>query len=191
MVPAGFATGDPASLKLGDALRYVLSVPTNVALIIASSLNYLFISGILTFGVLFIRHQYSVGQSVATSLLGLLAIAAVVGVLVSGRVADALLRRGRLSGRVTVAAGCVLTACALFLPPILSSSLVLGLPLLWLAGAAVVRVRLRPARQRRSRHPRLSAVRQCRRSRRGIPDHADPAGRRWRDSAPRPARLPR
>jgi predicted MFS family arabinose efflux permease len=93
--PENLLTKDPARMKLGEALRYVLRVPTNVALIIASSLNYFFISGILTFGVLFIRHQYAVGQSVATSLLGLIAIAAVVGVLVSGRLADALVRRGR------------------------------------------------------------------------------------------------
>lgn len=82
-------------MKLWDAVRYVLSVPTNVALIIASSLGYFFIAGILTFDVVFVRHQYSVGQSAATSLLAVLSIAAVIGVLVSGRLADALLRRGR------------------------------------------------------------------------------------------------
>jgi predicted MFS family arabinose efflux permease len=82
-------------MTLWDAVRYVLSVPTNVALIIASSLVYFFIAGIPSFGVVFVRHQYSVGQSAATSLLAVLSIAAVIGVLVSGRLADALLRRGR------------------------------------------------------------------------------------------------
>jgi len=84
-----------------------------------------------------VRHQYSVGQSVATSLLAVLAIVAVVGVLVSGRLADALVRRGRVSGRVIVAAGAFLAACALFLPPLLSRSLAIGLPCLWLAGAVL------------------------------------------------------
>ena len=126
-----------AEMKLSHAVRYVLRVPTNLALVIASALGYFFISGVLTFGVVFVRHQYAVGQSVATSLLAVLAIAAVVGVLAAGRLADALMRRGRISGRVIVAGGAFLTAALLFLPPLLSRSLVIGLPFLWLAGAAL------------------------------------------------------
>jgi len=61
----------------------------------------------------------------------------VIGVLVTGRLADALIRRGHVSGRVIVAAGTFLVACALFLPPLLTRSLVIGLPFLWLAGAAL------------------------------------------------------
>ncbi len=128
---------EAAQMNLREAIGYVLRVRTNVALIVASSLGYFFISGVLTFGVIFVRHQYSVGQSAATSLLAVLAIAAVVGVLASGRLADALLHRGRVSGRVIVTAGCFLTACMLFLPPLVSRSLVIGLPLLWLGGAAL------------------------------------------------------
>lgn len=132
--PAGAQARD---LSLGAAVRYVLRVRTNLALIIASSLGYFFISGVLTFGVIFVRHQYSVGQSVATSLLAVLAIAAVAGVLASGRLADALIRSGHESARVIVAAGAFLSAAGLFVLPILSRSVVLGLPLLWLAGAAL------------------------------------------------------
>ena len=128
---------DAVHMTLWEAVRYVLRVRTNVALIVASSLGYFFISGVLTFGVIFVRHQCSVGQSVATSLLAVLALAAVVGVLVSGRLADALVRRGRVSGRMIVAAGAFLSACLLFLVPLVSRSLIIGLPLLWLAGAAL------------------------------------------------------
>lgn len=135
--PENVLSSGPAGLGVWNAVRYVLSVPTNLALIIASALGYFFSSSVLTFGVVFMRHQYSVGQSAATSLLAVLAIAAVVGVLVSGRVADGLVRRGRLAGRVLVAGVAFLAACALFLPPLLSRSLALGLPLLWLAGAAL------------------------------------------------------
>jgi sugar phosphate permease len=135
--PENLITSDAADMKLPQAVRYVLRVPTNLALIIASALGYFFISGVLTFGVVFVRHQYSVGQSVATSLLAVLAIAAVIGVLASGRLADALLRRGQISSRVVVAAGAFLTAAVLFLPPLLTRSLVIGLPFLWLAGAAL------------------------------------------------------
>jgi len=135
--PENVVDSDAAVMKLPAAVRYVLSVPTNLALIIASALGYFFISGVLTFGVVFIRHQYSVGQSVATSLLGVVAIAALVGVLASGRLADGLLSRGRIAARVIVSAGAYLAACVLFLPPLLSRSLLIGLPLLWLAGAVL------------------------------------------------------
>ncbi|MGI9185564.1 MAG: MFS transporter [Solirubrobacteraceae bacterium] len=135
--PENLLTAGSERMTLSEAVRYVLRVPTNLALIIASALGYFFISGVLTFGVIFVRHQYSVGQSVATSLLAVLAIAAVIGVLVTGRLADALIRRGHVSGRVIVAAGTFLVACALFLPPLLTRSLVIGLPFLWLAGAAL------------------------------------------------------
>ncbi len=135
--PENLVGSGAARMKLPAAVRYVLSVPTNVALIIASALGYFFISGVLTFGVVFIRNQYSVGQSVATSLLAVIAIAALIGVLASGRLADSLLRRGRVSARVIVSGGAFLGACVLFLPPLLSRSLVIGVPLLWLAGATL------------------------------------------------------
>lgn len=128
---------DPAGMNLRDAVGYVLSVRTNVALIAVSSLGYFFQAGVLTFGVIFVRHQYSVTQSVATSLLALLVVGAVLGVLIAGRSADALMARGHISGRVIVAAGAFLAACVLFLPPLLSRSPVLGLPFLLLAAAAL------------------------------------------------------
>jgi len=135
--PENLLTSDAADMTLPQAVRYVLRVPTNLALIVSSALGYFFISGVFTFGVVFVRHQYSVGQSAATSLLAVLAVAAVIGVLASGRLADALLRRGRTSSRVIVAGGAFLAAAVLFLPPLLTRSLLIGLPFLWLAGAAL------------------------------------------------------
>ncbi len=82
--PENVVNADAVEMTLPTAVRYVLRVPTNLALIVASALGYFFISGVLTFGVVFLRHQYTVGQSVATSLLAVIAIAALVGVLASG-----------------------------------------------------------------------------------------------------------
>lgn len=58
---------DPAQMSLWLAVRYVLSVPTNVALIVVSALGYFFQSGLRTFAVIFVGYQYSIGQGLAAS----------------------------------------------------------------------------------------------------------------------------
>ena len=64
-------------------------------------------------------------------------IAAVIGTLVSGRVTDAMVRRGLLEARIWVPAVCYLGATVLFIPGILADHLT---PALWfdMAGAALL-----------------------------------------------------
>ena len=57
---------DPATMSLWQVITYVLRVPTNVYIIVASSLGFFFLSGLRTFGVLFVRGHFDVGQAVAT-----------------------------------------------------------------------------------------------------------------------------
>ena len=49
--------------QLVDSVRYILSIPTNVLMIISSSLGYFFFSGLSTFALLFVRGHYHVGQA--------------------------------------------------------------------------------------------------------------------------------
>lgn len=128
---------DPDHMSLWQAVRYVLSVPTNVALIVVSALGYFFQSGVRTFAVIFVGYQYSIGQGLATSLLAVLSVGAVAGVLLSGRLADRLVERGHIAGRLIVAGGAFLLTSVLFLPPLLSRSLVIGVPFLLVATAAL------------------------------------------------------
>lgn len=95
-----------------EAFRRVLRVRTNIVLIVASATGYLFLGGVQTFGVIFMRRDYGLGQSSATSMLGLLGLGAVAGVLVGGRLADRMLRRGRLDSRVLVASCAFVGAAA-------------------------------------------------------------------------------
>ncbi len=106
-------------------------------LIISSSLGYFFFAGLSTFALLFVRGHYHVSQATAELVLALLVGGALVGTLVSGRVTDALLRRGVLEARVWVPALCYLGAAALLIPGILGSHLT---PALWfdVAGAALL-----------------------------------------------------
>ncbi|MGH2864608.1 MAG: MFS transporter [Solirubrobacteraceae bacterium] len=128
---------DPSRMSLWQAVRYVLRVRTNLALIVASALGYFFESGVRTFAVIFVSHQYSVNQTIATSLLGMLAVGAIAGVLFAGHLADGLVNHGHISGRLLVAAGGLILASILFLPPLLSRSLTIGVPFLLLATAAL------------------------------------------------------
>jgi MFS family permease len=121
---------DPTDMPLPHAVRYVLRVPTNRVLIIASGLGWFFFAGVRTFAVIFVRGQYGVGQAAAVGLLALIGLGALLGVLVGGRLSDSLIRRGHLQGRVYVGfAGYALTPI-LVAPGVLSSRLAISIPLL-------------------------------------------------------------
>lgn len=59
---------DPTGRSLWWAMRYVLSIRTNLVLIIASALGYFFFSGIQTFAVVVIRERFGLPKAAATSL---------------------------------------------------------------------------------------------------------------------------
>ena len=115
----------------------MLSIPTNRLLIGSSALGYFFFAGLATFLVTFVEGQYHVGPAETTLVLLLLVIASVIGTLVSGRVTDALVRRGAVEARMWVPAVCYIGATALFIPGVLGHSLT---PALWfdIAGAALL-----------------------------------------------------
>lgn len=123
---------------LRAALEAVLTLRTNVVLICTSATLYFFLGGLQTFGVIFLRHQYSLGQSAATSALSLLGIGALAGVVGGGRLSDRLLRRGLADGRIVVAAAGILIAVALVFAPFLRAwPLPLAVPL-FVAGTAAL-----------------------------------------------------
>lgn len=124
---------DPRQMTLWQAVRYVLRVRTNVVLIVASAFGYFFFSGIRGFAIEFTQDQYGISHNVATSLTPLLGVGALAGVLVGGRLADRLLRRGRLASRVEVAGASALLAATAFIPALLTHSLLLAIPLLMIA----------------------------------------------------------
>lgn len=128
----------PADRSLGWAVRYVLSIRTNRVLILASALGYFFFAGLRTFAVVFLRDRFSIGQGLASSLLVVLGIGAIVGVLLTGRLGDWLIDRRRIiTARPMVAGTCFLTTAGMFLPGLLSTSLLAAAPLFFLAAAGL------------------------------------------------------
>ncbi len=139
---------DPTDMSLREAFRYTLRIPTNVILIGASALGYFYFAGVQTFGLVYFRRWYGVSHTTATLLLTLLAGGAVLGVLAGGRLADRLIRGGRINGRIIVGGWSYILATACFLPALLSRSLILSVPLLLIAAAALA-----------ARNPPLDAAR--------------------------------
>ena len=128
---------DPRDLNLVEAVRYILSIPTNILLIVSSSLGYFFFSGLTTFALLFVRGHYHVNQATAELVLGLLVGGALIGTLVGGRITDKLVHQGSLKARIWVPAICYLGAAALLVPGFFASQLT---PALWfdVAGAGLL-----------------------------------------------------
>ncbi len=129
--------GPRPRMGLGEAVRYVLRVRTNVALIVSGALGYYFLAGVQTFGVEFVHQQYGVGQVLANFLLLVVGAGAVIGVLAGGPLGDTLLRRGRLNGRVMVAAVAATITVLLFIPALLTRSSLTALPYIVLAAACL------------------------------------------------------
>jgi len=130
-------TADPGSMSLWHVVAYVLRVRTNVYIILATSFGYLFLAGMRTFVVIYARGHFGVGQATATLLLGVIGAGSLLGLLTSGRLADRLVRRGRIDARIVVAGVSFVLAAALLAPGLLITDLVVAVPLLILALAAL------------------------------------------------------
>jgi MFS family permease len=122
------------SFNLIDAARAVLSIRTNVILIVASACGYFYLSGVETFAAEFVKEQFRISQVVANLLLLVVGGGAILGVLFAGNLSDRLLKRGFLNSRIVVAAVAALAATLLFVPALTTRSTVTALPYLTLAG---------------------------------------------------------
>lgn len=128
---------DAADRSLWWSVRYILSIRTNLFLVVASALGYSMFAGVRTFGVLFVQHRFGVGSGLASLLLVVLGAGGVLGVLLSGRIADGLIGRGHLAARPVVAGVCFLLAAAMFVPALLIGSLIVAAPFFFLTAAGI------------------------------------------------------
>ena len=101
---------DPRQMGLFRAIGYVMRVPTNVLLIIGSSLGYFYFAGLQTFALVFLRGHYQASEATATLVLLLLVLGALVGTLASGPATDALVKRDFLKARVWLPGLCYSSA---------------------------------------------------------------------------------
>ncbi len=128
---------DPSTRNLWWAVRYVLSIRTNLALIIASALGYFYFTGLQTFAIIYLHGRYGLSESASTVLLVVIGLGALVGLLVTGRIADALDKRRYVGARPVVAGTAFLVCSALLSAGLLVDSLAAAVPLMFLAAAAL------------------------------------------------------
>jgi MFS family permease len=128
---------DPSQMPLVRSVRYIFSIPSNVRMIIGSSLGYFYFAGLQTFALLFVKGHYHASQATSELVLALLVVGAVIGTLVGGRFPDVLLRRGDLGARVWFPGVCYIGAALCLIPGFVGSSLT---PAVWfdVAGAALI-----------------------------------------------------
>jgi predicted MFS family arabinose efflux permease len=124
---------DPATMTPWAAIRYILRVHSNRALIASSALGYFFLAGLRAFAVLFARGHFGISQATVSLLLIVIGIGSVLGTLASGRLADRLIARGRLDARLLLAGGAFAAAAIIFVPGLLTTQLVVAIPLLTVA----------------------------------------------------------
>lgn len=129
-------SGEP-DMRFWQAALFVLRIRANVALIVASGFGYFFLAGLETFAELYFRERYGVGQSLAAVLFIVVAVGAVVGVVVSGRLTDTLIRRGYTPARMMVGAVAYAVSVVAFVPGALGTKLVVSMPVFFLAAAFI------------------------------------------------------
>lgn len=105
---------DPAKKPIGWAVAFVLSIPTNLVLIIGSALGYAFFAAIRTFGIQYAQTVFHLKHTSSVGLLALVGIGALAGVWMGGRLGDGLLKKGHLKARVWVASAFFCLSVALF-----------------------------------------------------------------------------
>ncbi len=101
--PARVLRRDPTRMPSWSAIRYLLSIRSNVVLILASSLGYFFFAGLRTFSFLLLRSHYHLDSLAVVAVVAVIGLAAIGGVVVGGRFGDGLLRSGMPAGRMLVA----------------------------------------------------------------------------------------
>jgi MFS family permease len=128
---------DASKMSLGASIRYLLAIPSNVLMIVGSSLGYFYFAGLQTFALLFVLGHFKAGQAEGELFLALLVVGAVIGTLIGGRVPDILLKRGNLSARVWFPGVCYVGAALLLIPGFLGKSIT---PAIWFAvlGAGLI-----------------------------------------------------
>ncbi|MBU2851006.1 MAG: MFS transporter [Acidithiobacillus ferriphilus] len=106
---------DPTYWPWLKAARSILSIPSNIIFISASSAGYFYFTGLMAFGVLYLTQRFDLNTMSASLIFVGIGLGGVGGVIASGWLADYLLRRGMITARVWVTAISFLLTIPFFL----------------------------------------------------------------------------
>lgn len=117
------------------AAWYVLRIPSNRILIASSALGYFFFAGLRAFAVLFSEEHYRVGPGLVSGLVIVIGAGALVGTVTGGRLSDRMIERGRIDARLIVSGVGFVAVAVVFLPGILTTLVVVAVPLFAIGAA--------------------------------------------------------
>jgi MFS family permease len=129
--------GDQSSLPARAVVCYLVKVRTNTICIIAGSVGNFFLAGISAFAIIYFKHQYRLSTTAAGGVTAILALGAVPGFLIGGRIGDRLMRSGVHNGRILVAAWSNIIAGLCLWPAFFLHTLLPALPLFFFGGACI------------------------------------------------------
>jgi predicted MFS family arabinose efflux permease len=127
--------GDQSRLPIVPATVYVFRVKTVAMIIAATVLGDVFFTALQVFGVLFLVEQFGLTDAQASILIPVVGIGGFVGVVAGGRLGDALIEHGVLTGRIHIGAWSYFVAAIALVPVFVTTSLGIALPFLLIAGA--------------------------------------------------------
>jgi MFS family permease len=110
------ATGGFAELPARQAVLHVLRIRSFTTSVLASSLAVFFTSGLGIWATTFLVRYHGLSLPQATAATSLLAIGAITGMLLGGRLGDRLVLNGRAAGRLEVAVGAQVAGVLLLFP---------------------------------------------------------------------------
>jgi MFS family permease len=105
-----------AVMPAAAAFRYVLRTPSVTISLLTNALAVFFTSGLGIWATTFLVRYHHLSLTKATAATSLLAVGAITGMLWGGRLGDRLVARGRLAGRVEVAAAAQIIGVVLLIP---------------------------------------------------------------------------
>jgi MFS family permease len=105
-----------ASMPALAAFRYVLRIPSVTISLLTNALAIFFTSGLGIWATTFLVRYHDMSLTMATLATSLLAVGAITGMLWGGRLGDRLVARGRVAGRVEVAAAAQVAGVLLLVP---------------------------------------------------------------------------
>src|SRR3954470_17540368 len=98
------------------AFRYVLRIPSVTISLLTNALAIFFTSGLGIWATTFLVRYHGMSLTAATAATSLLAVGAITGMIWGGRLGDRLVARGRVAGRVEVAAAAQVVGVLLLVP---------------------------------------------------------------------------
>ncbi len=128
---------NPEKWRWFRAARTILSIPTNLILISASSAGYFYFTGLLAFGILYLTQRFQINTMAASTLFVGAGLGGIAGVVASGWIADWLLRKGLITARIWVTGIAFFLTIPFFLLALHTADQITEFILLFLGSAAL------------------------------------------------------